>query len=121
MRGVGFVLVGVSLGIGAADWVAVARGNRRAEYFLKPLTLALLILSAAFLKPGVPMERWTLTLIALALSLAGDVFLMPPQDLFVAEPSYAAGTQKFLYQWGQSEATIGDQTVQIAYREVGGG
>ena len=84
MRGVGFVLVGVSLGIGAADWVAVARGNRRAEYFLKPLTLALLILSAAFLKPGVPMERWTLTLIALALSLAGDVFLMPPQDLFVA-------------------------------------
>jgi hypothetical protein len=33
----------------------------------------------------------------------------------------AAGTQKFLYQWGQSEATIGDQIVQISYREVGGG
>jgi hypothetical protein len=33
----------------------------------------------------------------------------------------AAGTQKFLYQWGQSEATIGDQIIQISYREAGGG
>jgi hypothetical protein len=33
----------------------------------------------------------------------------------------AAGTQKFLYQWGQSEATIGGKTVQISYREAGGG
>ncbi len=31
------------------------------------------------------------------------------------------GMQKFLYQWGQSEATIGDQIVQISYHEVGGG
>ena len=33
----------------------------------------------------------------------------------------AVGTQKFEYQWGQSEATIGGQTIQISYREVGGG
>jgi hypothetical protein len=33
----------------------------------------------------------------------------------------AAGAQKFQYQWGQSEATIGGQTVQISFREVGGG
>lgn len=31
------------------------------------------------------------------------------------------GPQKFLYQWGQSEATIGDQVINISYREVGGG
>ena len=31
------------------------------------------------------------------------------------------GVQKFLYQWGQSEATIGNQVINISYREVGGG
>jgi hypothetical protein len=31
------------------------------------------------------------------------------------------GPQKFLYQWGQSEATIGSQVVNVSYREVGGG
>ena len=31
------------------------------------------------------------------------------------------GPQKFLYQWGQSEATIGNQVINISYREVGGG
>ena len=33
----------------------------------------------------------------------------------------APGPQKFLYQWGQSEATIGNQVINISYREVGGG
>ena len=103
MRGVGFVLVGVSLGVGAADWVAVARGNKRAEYILKPGTLGILFLGALFLKPanhavgwtmyaplgslpeGFPTtSMWIFTLVALALSLAGDIFLMLPQDLFVA-------------------------------------
>jgi hypothetical protein len=31
------------------------------------------------------------------------------------------GPQKFLYQWGESEATIGNQVINISYREVGGG
>jgi len=31
------------------------------------------------------------------------------------------GAQKFLYQWGQSEATIGNQVITISFREVGGG
>ncbi len=31
------------------------------------------------------------------------------------------GPQKFLYQWGQSEATIGNQVINISYREVGEG
>ena len=33
----------------------------------------------------------------------------------------APGPQKFLYQWGQPEATIGNQVIAISYREVGGG
>ncbi|TAL09874.1 MAG: hypothetical protein EPO02_09045 [Nitrospirae bacterium] len=31
------------------------------------------------------------------------------------------GPQKFLYQWGQAEATIGNQVIHISYREVSGG
>ena len=31
------------------------------------------------------------------------------------------GPQKFLYQWGQAEATIGNQIITISYREAGGG
>jgi hypothetical protein len=33
----------------------------------------------------------------------------------------APGPQKFLYQWGQSEATIGSQVINVSYREAGGG
>src|SRR5205807_9830658 len=33
----------------------------------------------------------------------------------------SAGAQKFLYQWGQAQATIGNQTVDIAFHPVGGG
>ena len=31
------------------------------------------------------------------------------------------GPQKFLYQWGQAEATIGNQVINVSYREIGGG
>jgi hypothetical protein len=33
----------------------------------------------------------------------------------------APGSQKFLYQWGQSEATIGDRNIEVTYRPAGGG
>jgi uncharacterized membrane protein YhhN len=103
VRGLGYALVGVSFGVGVADWVAVARENKRAEYILKPATLGILFLGALFLKPAnhavgwtmyAPLSQvpqafpttsmWVFTLVALALSLAGDVFLMLPRDLFVA-------------------------------------
>jgi len=32
-----------------------------------------------------------------------------------------SGPQKFLYQWGQAEATIGNQVITVSYHEVGGG
>jgi len=31
------------------------------------------------------------------------------------------GAQKFLYQWGETHAKIGDQDVDIAFHPVGGG
>lgn len=66
------------------DWFAVARGTKRAEYLLKPLTLVLLLVAAVFLREGDPPARWWFTLAALAFSLVGDIFLMLPRDRFVA-------------------------------------
>jgi uncharacterized membrane protein YhhN len=80
----GYALVGVAVGIGALDWVAVARKKRRAEYVLKPLTMAVLIAAAIALREGDSVYVMGFTLAALVLSLAGDVFLMLPRDLFVA-------------------------------------
>ncbi|HEY8523893.1 MAG TPA: lysoplasmalogenase [Acidimicrobiales bacterium] len=64
------------------DWVAVARRRAPLEYVAKPLTLALLVAAALALDPEDPTVRaWFVA--ALVLSLAGDVFLMLPRDLFV--------------------------------------
>jgi uncharacterized membrane protein YhhN len=84
----GRVLVAVALLVAAGDWIAVATGRKPAEYVLKPLTLALMIAAAVALRPGVPGPRFAFTVAALVLSLAGDVFLMVPADLFV--PGLAA-------------------------------
>jgi uncharacterized membrane protein YhhN len=73
----------VALVIGAADWVAVAKSNKRAEYVLKPATLVAFILTAvAFANDAPDRQRWW-TVAALVFSLAGDVWLMLPRDLFV--------------------------------------
>jgi uncharacterized membrane protein YhhN len=77
-------LIVAAVGAAAGDWVAVARRSVRAEYVLKPLALVLLIGAAVSARTGAPQTRWAFTVGALALSLAGDVFLMVPKDLFVA-------------------------------------
>jgi len=62
-----------------ADWVAVTRGRTAVEYVAKPAALAALIgyaATAAHPSGGL--------VIALLLSLLGDVYLMLPADLFAA-------------------------------------
>jgi uncharacterized membrane protein YhhN len=59
----------------AVDWWAVARGNRRVETWAKPATLAGLVLVAVVLGAGQSAAGWWL-LVALGLSLAGDVLLL---------------------------------------------
>jgi uncharacterized membrane protein YhhN len=61
------------------DWYAVARGDRRTETWAKPAVLAALIVTALVLgatdtTPGL----WLL--VALALGLVGDVFLLGDSD-----------------------------------------
>lgn len=61
------------------DWYAVSNDWKAAEYVAKPATLAFLLLYA-LLQPEV---SWML-IAALTFSLLGDVYLMLPNDMFIA-------------------------------------
>lgn len=81
------------------DWLAVHRGSKRAEYLLKPATLVALILCASTLDPSDDARRWWFVA-ALVFSLAGDVFLMLPADLFVAGlASFLVGHLAYVAGW----------------------
>lgn len=77
--------VGVLILAGVAaigNWISVAQGRPTGTYLFKPLTLVLMIAAVLALDP-VSANARTWFVIALALSLAGDVFLMLPTDAFV--------------------------------------
>src|SRR5258708_9385391 len=83
MGGPAWLLLGVAATLAAGDWIAVATRNKRLEYVCKPLTMAALMGSALTLQPAVSGQRsWWRA--ALTAGLAGDVFLMLPNDRFVA-------------------------------------
>lgn len=64
------------------DWIAVARAARRVEYVFKPATMGALVAVALLLAPASAGERaWFV--VALLFGLAGDVFLMLPEDRFI--------------------------------------
>ncbi len=64
------------------DWLAVGTGRRHAEFALKPLTMVGLVGVALTLDTSHPTAQ-AFVVMALVLSLAGDVFLMLPRDLFI--------------------------------------
>jgi len=77
-----WILLASAGALAVGDWVAVARDDRRLEYLCKPGALALLVGVALALDPAHDDVRaWFVA--ALVLSLAGDVFLMLPDDRFV--------------------------------------
>ena len=75
------VLVATAIAAGA-DWVAVATGRRMLEYVAKPAATAGLVGLALTLVPADGAVRAAFV-VALVLSLVGDVFLMLPSDRFV--------------------------------------
>jgi uncharacterized membrane protein YhhN len=78
-----WLLLGLAAVLAAGDWVAVARGNKRLEYFCKPAAMVALAGVAATLRPAVvAQQRWWL--LALGLGLLGDILLMLPRDRFAA-------------------------------------
>jgi uncharacterized membrane protein YhhN len=83
---IAFAIAGV---FAVGDWIAKARSQRVLEYVCKPATLIALIVAAGVLDPAVDAStRRAWFVAALVFSLAGDVLLMLPQDLFV--PGLAA-------------------------------
>jgi uncharacterized membrane protein YhhN len=80
-----WILIGVAAAAALLDWVAVARDDRRVEYAAKPAVLVALTLAAVVLPAAhtdLVDRRWWFVG-ALVCSLAGDVLLMLPKDLFV--------------------------------------
>lgn len=80
---IAFIVVAGLFAVG--DWVAKARQNAVLEYVCKPATLLALIATALALAPmhdAGARRVWFVA--ALCFSLAGDVFLMVPTDMFVA-------------------------------------
>ena len=83
MTAAAFLWLCLALVAAGADWVAVYHGNRRLEVVAKPLTMVTLIGAAVALDPADAVARYWFV-VALLLSLAGDVLLMLRRDLFVA-------------------------------------
>lgn len=82
MTGAALLLIALTLVVAVADWHAVFHDLKPLEYLCKPLTMVVLIAATLALDVDDPAVR-TWFLVALVLCLAGDVFLMLPQDLFV--------------------------------------
>ena len=81
-----WILIGLASVAALVDWVAVARDDRRVEYAAKPAVLVALTLAAVVLPAAhtdLVDRRWWFVA-ALVCSLAGDVLLMLPRNLFVA-------------------------------------
>src|SRR5258708_27451241 len=71
----------------AGDLVSILRHHKHVEYATKPAVMVLLIAAAVLLHPASQGER-ALFVAALVLGLAGDVFLMLPDDYLI--PGIAA-------------------------------
>ena len=82
MTAAAWVFLVVAAALAVVDWIGVARGSTVFEYVGKPGALAALVLVALTLDPADGSAR-TWFVVALVLSLAGDVFLMLPSDRFV--------------------------------------
>ena len=82
MTDAAWALLGGAGVFAVGDWLAVARQDQRLECVCKPATTALLVGVAATIDAAHADARgWFVA--ALVLCLAGDVFLMLPQDRFV--------------------------------------
>ncbi|MCL4562596.1 MAG: lysoplasmalogenase [Chloroflexi bacterium] len=112
------------------DWYAVSRNWRGLEYFAKPATLAALLLWFGVVTNLEGPAFWIAA--GLFFSLLGDVFLMLPQDLFLAglaafllaHLAYIAGLNQNLVSVHIGGLALGLPVVGIAavlYRRVSSG
>jgi uncharacterized membrane protein YhhN len=77
-----YTFFGLAFVLAVVDWIAVARGWKKLEYFAKPATMVALL---AFMVQNGGLKGGMLWFtLGLVFSLAGDVFLMLPRDRFIA-------------------------------------
>jgi uncharacterized membrane protein YhhN len=95
MTGLTLALVVLAAPVALVNWVGTARDDRRLVVAAKPTTLVLLILAALAIDAEDPTVRlWFV--VGLVLSLAGDVFLMLPEDTELPLPPFLLGLGAFL-------------------------
>lgn len=82
MTTIAWIFLGVATVYALADWFAVATGDRFLEYIAKPSVMVFLFGVALTVNSSSDAAQIWFG-IALAFSLAGDVFLMVPGDRFV--------------------------------------
>ena len=109
-----YVLLGVAVLAAVADWLAVLRVRKPLEYVCKPLATAALVAVAATLDPGSSDQRLAFV-VALVLSLAGDVALMMPSDRFVIGlGSFLLAHVAYIVGFAIIGAGAGDYAIGIA-------
>lgn len=95
MTGLTVALLVIAAPVALANWVGVARDDRRLVWAAKPTTLVLLVGAALAIDAEDPTVRlWFV--IGLLLSLAGDVFLMLPEETELPLPPFLLGLASFL-------------------------
>ena len=82
MTALAWILLAAAAATAVLDWAAVGLTIRWLEYLTKPAFMLALIAVALSIHPASSAER-TFFVIALALGLVSDVFLMLPRDLFL--------------------------------------
>ena len=109
-----WALFGVAAAFAVGDWLAVGTGNTKAEYVCKPAATSALLAMAAVLSPEDSGQR-TAFVVALALSLIGDVALMVPGDrLVVGLGAFLLAHVAFIVGFAMRDASGGDYAVAAA-------
>jgi len=78
-----YALLAVTAALAVTDWLAVSHDQRGLEYATK-VGVMLGLIAVALVIPAVSTGQRAFFLVALALGLLSDVFLMLPRDLFLA-------------------------------------
>jgi uncharacterized membrane protein YhhN len=108
------VLLAVAAVAAVSDWVAVVRAHKPLEYVAKPLATAALVAVAATLDPASSDQRLAFV-IALVLSLMGDVALMLPADRFVVGlGSFLLAHAAYIVGFAVVGASTGDYVIGAA-------
>lgn len=95
MTGLTIALLVLAAPVAVTNWVGTATDDRRLVWAAKPTTLALLVLAALAIDAEDPTVRlWFV--VGLLLSLAGDVFLMLPEETELPLPPFLLGLGAFL-------------------------